>query len=73
MCLSWLTHFNSIKVRLELVVMSLNETLHSYFNSIKVRLEPVGGKEHVKLNLSDFNSIKVRLERPGCEYPAGAY
>ena len=57
-----LRHFNSIKVRLELLLVVYMVTVFLDFNSIKVRLEP-----HriflCALSSSYFNSIKVRLER----------
>ena len=36
-----LRHFNSIKVRLELVLLMMKALQNRNFNSIKVRLEPV--------------------------------
>ena len=55
-------NFNSIKVRLEQLMVVMRYLQNSNFNSIKVRLE-------LKLTvfsmlLSNFNSIKVRLEHP---------
>ena len=57
-----LRHFNSIKVRLELVSGATGLASNLHFNSIKVRLERL--QMFVRLLLMPyFNSIKVRLER----------
>ncbi len=57
------TYFNSIKVRLELHIISKLNLLIFHFNSIKVRLEH-GNLTGKKGADGDFNSIKVRLELP---------
>ena len=54
-------YFNSIKVRLELLIQH-TENVKPHFNSIKVRLE-LSVVLLVLLVLFYFNSIKVRLER----------
>ena len=54
--------FNSIKVRLERIILLVFFLPLSYFNSIKVRLEPTCPTTR-QLMLLYFNSIKVRLER----------
>ena len=46
----WVLHFNSIKVRLELVMVKLIIRLLLYFNSIKVRLEPSVRKLNLREN-----------------------
>ena len=55
-------NFNSIKVRLEHLLVKLPLLLMLNFNSIKVRLELIS-IFGVLLLLQHFNSIKVRLER----------
>ena len=55
-------YFNSIKVRLELIVLFHFLNVMCYFNSIKVRLERDTGLKRQN-RLTHFNSIKVRLER----------
>ena len=54
-------NFNSIKVQLELRVLSLHTTTKCHFNSIKVQLEQ---KMLIITNSNsiNFNSIKVQLE-----------
>ena len=55
-------YFNSIKVRLEPVILFTDSANVRYFNSIKVRLELFALISYV-LGIIDFNSIKVRLEQ----------
>ena len=61
------SHFNSIKVRLELSIAVCRFTMSSYFNSIKVRLEPVSrfilSSHH---NLFQFHKGAIR---PPCNSP----
>ena len=54
--------FNSIKVRLERVLMFIGALSLFYFNSIKVRLE-LSIYVAIFIGNEYFNSIKVRLER----------
>ena len=54
-------YFNSIKVRLEQIVLNATQRRLTYFNSIKVRLEQRTAYQDT-LVPTHFNSIKVRLE-----------
>ena len=67
--LFYLSHFNSIKVRLEPTGFYCSFYEGCYFNSIKVRLERLP-RFRLPTFASNFNSIKVRLERsrPGSSY-----
>ena len=55
-----LCYFNSIKVRLELIVLSLNLIMLTYFNSIKVRLEPPLFPEHRPALQFQFHKGAIR-------------
>ena len=58
---NWKSNFNSIKVRLKLLLILLPNQANVYFNSIKVRLK----LHHTLIPLDYiqyFNSIKVRLK-----------
>ena len=57
----WIGDFNSIKVRLELIIFQLIKYDVRHFNSIKVRLEHKTSDDD-QLYVGNFNSIKVRLE-----------
>ena len=55
------TNFNSIKVRLELIISAPVVIKPFHFNSIKVRLE-LKTDFSINVQVNYFNSIKVRLE-----------
>ena len=62
-------NFNSIKVRLELVIFATAYSINMNFNSIKVRLE-LAFIICLLVIFLYFNSIKVRLEHGGAAHTA---
>ena len=57
-------YFNSIKVRLELLLLSLFLLLLAYFNSIKVRLEQGSGNDSIGEHLFQFHKGTIRTLSP---------
>ena len=61
-----LRHFNSIKVRLELVIDENGERALYNFNSIKVRLEPTGAVPVYNLLPFQFHKGAIRTRVKSC-------